>query len=210
MAAAARSRYDAYQRIFRRVDCLRERLRTEDNVAAIVPKLMVQGTILSPAEHFIDYIRHQFRYGKRWARMPAYSGPDQRLQFRIHLECPGAAIDRRFSRRVLAGLPGPCCFPALCASGYRVYVLHAVLAHDLAESNLNARPIWRFRSVSRHRRSSSNVQETSATGCSIGYGSCDRSGACGPIWINASGKRRRGRPCSSVPPDSSRYTQKGL
>ena len=30
---------------------------------------------------------------------------------------------------------------------YRIYVLRAVLQHELAESDLNTRPIWRFRNV---------------------------------------------------------------
>jgi GT2 family glycosyltransferase len=125
-------------------------LLATDNVAAIVPKLMVRGTILSPAEHFVDFLRHQFRNtvrtldrddaGIQRARLSAYnSGSTLRVK----------------ALRAIGGFPGEfwldyldhAVFHALTASGYRIYVLRAVLQHELAESDLNARPIWRFRNV---------------------------------------------------------------
>jgi GT2 family glycosyltransferase len=131
------------------MDCANA-LRTEDNVAAIVPKLVVRGTILSPAEHFLDFIRHQFRnsvhtlgykeVGIQPGRISAYNS--------------GSTLNVR-KLRSIGGFPGEfwldyldhAVFDALAAKGYRVYVLHAVLQHELAESDLNARPIWRFRNV---------------------------------------------------------------
>ena len=131
------------------IDCAHA-LRTEDNVAAIVPKLMVRGTILSPAEPFLDFLRHQFRnsvhtlgckeVGIQPGRVSAYNS--------------GSTLDVRMLRSI-GGFPSEfwldyldhAVFDALAAKGYRVYVLHAVLQHELAESDLNARPIWRFRNV---------------------------------------------------------------
>lgn len=131
------------------IACVRA-LRAEDNVAAIVPKLAVRGTILSPAEHFIDFIRHQFRnsvhtlgcedVGIQPSRLSAYNS--------------GSTMNVRMLRSI-GGFPGEfwldyldhAVFHALSAKGYRVYVLHAVLQHELAESDLNERPIWRFRNV---------------------------------------------------------------
>ena len=57
--------------------------------------------------------------------------------------------------RSIGGFPGEfwldyldhAVFDALAAKGYRVYALHAVLQHELAESDLNNRPIWRFRNA---------------------------------------------------------------
>jgi GT2 family glycosyltransferase len=131
------------------IACVRA-LRTEDNVAAIVPKLVVRGTILSPAEHFIDFIRHQFRnsvhtlgyeeVGIQPGRISAYNS--------------GSTLNVRMLRSI-GGFPGEfwldyldhAVFDALAAKGYRVYALHAVLQHELAESDLNNRPIWRFRNA---------------------------------------------------------------
>jgi GT2 family glycosyltransferase len=127
-------------------------LQTAENVAAIVPKLIVRGTILSPAEHFIDYIRHQFRspgqpFGQEAAgiqrgRMSAYnSGSTLRVK----------------ALRSFGGFPEEfwldyldhAVFHSVCTSGGQVYVMHAMLSHDLGGNELNTIPIWRFRSVLR-------------------------------------------------------------
>ncbi len=125
-------------------------LRTPDGIGAIVPKLMVRGKILSPAEHFIDFLRHQFRNTVRTL------GPEEvGIQSgRISAYNSGSALSVAVLRSI-GGFPvefwldylDHAVFHALAARGYRVYVLHAVLEHDLAESNLNDRPIWRFRNV---------------------------------------------------------------
>ena len=126
-------------------------LRTEDNVAAIVPKLMVRGKILSPAEHFLDFLRHQFR---NYVQTLGQAAGIQ--QGRVSAYNSGSALSVPVLRSI-GGFPEEfwldyldhAIFHALWASGRRVYVLQAVLQHDLAESNLNARPIWRFRNVLR-------------------------------------------------------------
>jgi GT2 family glycosyltransferase len=125
-------------------------LRAEDNVAAIVPKLMVRGTILSPAEHFIDFIRHQFRnfvqtlgrdeVGVQRGRISAYNSGST-------LSVPVLRSLGGFPQEFWLDYLDHAVFHALCASGGRVYVLRAVLEHDLAESDLNARPMWRFRNA---------------------------------------------------------------
>jgi GT2 family glycosyltransferase len=124
-------------------------LRTEDNVAAIVPKLMVRGTILSPAEHFLDFLRHQFRNyvqtlgqaaGMQQGRVSAYNSGST-------LSVPVLRSIGGFPKEFWLDYLDHAVFHALHMSGHRVYVLHAVLRHDLAESDLNARPIWRFRNV---------------------------------------------------------------
>jgi GT2 family glycosyltransferase len=126
-------------------------LQTEDNVAAIVPKLMVRGTILSPAEHFLDFLHHQFRNyvqtlsqakGIQQGRVSAYNSGST-------LSVPVLRSIGGFPKEFWLDYLDHAVFHALWASGRRVYVLQAVLQHDLAESNLNARPIWRFRNVLR-------------------------------------------------------------
>jgi GT2 family glycosyltransferase len=125
-------------------------LQTQDNVAAIVPKLMAQGRLKSPAEDFIDYIRHQFTgsahtlgqdvAGVQHGRISAYNS--------------GSTMSVSLLRSI-GGFPTEfwldyldhAVFHALCATGRRVYVLHAVLRHDLGWDELNTLPIWRFRNV---------------------------------------------------------------
>ena len=126
-------------------------LRAEDKVAAIVPKLMVRGSILSPAEHFIDFIRHQFRNsvltldqaaGVQRERISAYNSGST-LSVSVLRSIGG------FPEEFWLDYLDHAVFHTLSNSGYRVYVLHAVLEHELAESDLNARPIWRFRNMLR-------------------------------------------------------------
>lgn len=130
------------------IDCVNA-LRTEDNVAAIVPKLMVRGTILSPAEHFLDFLHHQFRNsvrtlgqaaGIQGGRVSAYNSGST-------LSVPVLRSIGGFPTDFWLDYLDHAVFHALCIRGHRVYVLQAVLQHDLAESDLNARPIWRFRNV---------------------------------------------------------------
>ena len=125
-------------------------LQAADNVAAIVPKLMVRGTILSPAEHFLDFLRHQFRnVVKTSTREEAGIQRD-----RISAYNSGSTLRVR-ALRAIGGFPGEfwldyldhAVFHALTTRGYRIYVLLAVLQHELAESDLDTRPIWRFRNV---------------------------------------------------------------
>jgi GT2 family glycosyltransferase len=124
-------------------------LTIEDNVAAIVPKLMAQGIVQSPEEHFIDYIRHQFRLpidtpsqvvGVQSDRINAYnSGSTLRVSV---LRSMGG-----FPKEFWLDYLDHAIFHALFSAGFRVYVLRTVLKHDLAGGELNTLPIWRFRNM---------------------------------------------------------------
>jgi GT2 family glycosyltransferase len=124
----------------------------QENVAAIVPKLVVRGTIQSPAEHFIDYMRHQFSsplktidlevVGVQRGRISAYNSGST-LSVRALREIGG------FPEEFWLDYLDHAVFHALDLRGRGVYVLRAALQHDLAESDLNSRPLWRFRSVLR-------------------------------------------------------------
>jgi GT2 family glycosyltransferase len=125
-------------------------LRKQDKVAAIVPRLMAQGAIKSPAEYFIDYIRHQFKPGT----------PAQALEIvgvhsgRISAYNSGASLSVSVLRSI-GGFPKEfwldyldhAIFHALYAGGHQVYVLRAVLSHDLGGGEWNTIPIWRFRNL---------------------------------------------------------------
>jgi GT2 family glycosyltransferase len=124
-------------------------LQAHENVAAIVPKLIAQGIIHSPAEHFIDYIRHQFTRGLKTldhetgvqaGRVSAYNSGST-------LSVPMLQSIGGFPEEFWLDYLDHAVFHAFSTKGYRVYVLQSVLQHDLAESDLNSRPIWRFRNT---------------------------------------------------------------
>jgi GT2 family glycosyltransferase len=194
------------------IDCAHA-LRTEDNVAAIVPKLMVRGTILSPAEHFLDFLRHQFRNyvqtlgqatGIQQGRVSAYNSGSA-------LSVPLLRSIGGFPKEFWLDYLDHAVFHALCISGRRVYVLHAVLQHNLAESDLNARPIWRFRNALRAQ--SLFVKRTGSFTDRLLY----------RLWLLRSVRRLRAdlqdkriwketarQALLFNAPGSTRYTQKGL
>jgi len=131
------------------IDCAHA-LRTEDNVAANCPQAdgagndsLAGGTLPRFHPPSISKLCPHVRLRGRWhsaGRISAYNS--------------GSTLNVRMLRSI-GGFPSEfwldyldhAVFDALAAKGYRVYVLHAVLQHELAESDLNARPIWRFRNV---------------------------------------------------------------
>lgn len=199
------------------ISCIDTLLAT-DHVAAIVPKLMVRGAILSPAEHFVEFLRHQFRNAVKTLAVE-----DAGIQrSRISAYNSGSTL-RVSALRAIGGFPGEfwldyldhAVFHALTARGYQVYVLHCVLEHQLAESNLDGRPLWRFRNVLRAQ--SLFVKRAGSLGDRLLY----------RLWLLRSVRRLRadchdGRiwketmlqalffnaPDSSTPP-ATKYTQEG-
>jgi GT2 family glycosyltransferase len=194
------------------IDCTRA-LRTQDNVAGIVPKLMVRGTILSPSENFIDFLRHQFR---NYVQTLGHAAGIQQGQVSAYnsgstLSVPVLRSIGGFPEEFWLDYLDHAVFHALCMSGHRVYVLHAVLQHDLAESDLNARPIWRFRNVLRAQ--SLFVKRTGSFTDRLLY----------RLWLLRSVRRLRAdlqdkriwketarQALFFNAPDSTRYTQEGL
>jgi GT2 family glycosyltransferase len=126
-------------------------LQAHEDVAAIVPKLVAQGAIRSPAEHFIDYIRHQFTRGIKTFDHEVGVQPDRISAYNsgATLSVPMLQSIGGFPKEFWLDYLDHAVFHALCARGHRVYVLHSALQHDLAESDLNSRPIWRFRNALR-------------------------------------------------------------
>jgi GT2 family glycosyltransferase len=119
-------------------------------VAAVVPKLMVQGFVHSPAVQFIDQMRRQFQAPK---------GPIDRnvtgvLQQPMSAYNSGATI-RVAALRSIGGFPPEfwldfldhAVFHALHAHGYRMYVLRATLVHDASHSDIGSVPSWRLHNV---------------------------------------------------------------
>ena len=125
-------------------------LRVQTQVASIVPKLLVEGKIFSPAAHFLDQLRHQYRRsnhavsrqigGIQEGRLTAYNS--------------GAAL-RVSALRLIGGFPEEywldfldhAVFHALFVQGYRIYVMHAEIKHDSSQARVSYVPVWRQRNL---------------------------------------------------------------
>jgi GT2 family glycosyltransferase len=125
-------------------------LVTRPEVAAIVPKLMVHGKIDSPATHFFDLMRGQFRR-PRPAMRPDVVGIQQQP-----LACYNSGATIKVSAlRSIGGFPREywldfldhAVFHALSLRGFRLYVLLATLQHDSSYADIGSVPTWRFRSI---------------------------------------------------------------
>jgi GT2 family glycosyltransferase len=125
-------------------------LRAREDVASIVPKLLVNGKIYSPAAHFIDQLRHQYRrsnhavshdtFGVQPGRLGAYNS--------------GAAL-RVSALQSIGGFPGEfwldyldhAVFHALSIRDYRMYVMRTEIDHDSSQASLSSVPVWRQRNI---------------------------------------------------------------
>ena len=119
-------------------------------VAAIVPKLVVNGEIHSPATEFIEQMRRQFK-------RPEQAIPENAVGIMQQPLCPynsGSTI-RVSALRSIGGFPAEfwldyldhAVFHALYVHGYRIYVMLAKLAHDSSHSDIGSVPIWRLQNV---------------------------------------------------------------
>jgi GT2 family glycosyltransferase len=125
-------------------------LHATSEVAAMVPKLMVQGVIHSPATQFIDQMRRQFRAGKKPIGKEVVGVQQQPM----NAYNSGATI-RVSAMQAIGGFPAEfwldfldhAVFHALHVHGYRMYVLRATLAHDASHSDIGSVPGWRLHNV---------------------------------------------------------------
>ena len=141
-----------------------ETLRVQPQVASIVPKLLVDGRIHSPTEHFVDQLRHQYRRPNHGVSRQIVGIQERRL-------CAynsGAAL-RVSALRSIGGFPGEywldyldhAVFHALFVRGYRMYVLRAEIKHDASQAAVSRVPAWRQRNLllaqSRFVRQTGNI-----------------------------------------------------
>ncbi len=125
-------------------------LHATSEVAAMVPKLMVQGVIHSPATQFIDLMRRQFQAAKEPIGKEVVGVQQQPL----NAYNSGATI-RVSAMQAIGGFPAEfwldfldhAVFHALHVHGYRMYVLRATLAHDASHSDIESVPGWRLHNV---------------------------------------------------------------
>jgi GT2 family glycosyltransferase len=127
-----------------------ETLHTRPEVAAIVPKLLVQGKVHSPAIPFTDLMRRQFLPPPQGLAQDVVGVQPQHL-FAYN---SGSTL-RVAALRSIGGFPAEfwldfldhAVFHALIVNGYRVYVMLATLAHDASYSDLDSLPLWRLHNI---------------------------------------------------------------
>jgi GT2 family glycosyltransferase len=114
-------------------------LRKETTVAAIVPKLLVNGIVYSPATHFIDVLRKQFV-----APGPnRYSSLQGIQESRLNVYNSASTL-RVSALKAIGGFPGEfwldyldhTVFHTLFVTGYRIYVMNASLDHQQSDADL--------------------------------------------------------------------------
>jgi GT2 family glycosyltransferase len=131
------------------IACANE-LSTEPNAGSIVPKLLIDGKVYSPASHFVDQIRHQYRrsnhavgrhiVGLRQERLSAYNS---------------GALLRVSAVRAIGGFPEDfwldfldhATFHALSVHGYFMYVMRSEIRHEASQRTIADVPSWRQRNL---------------------------------------------------------------
>jgi len=120
------------------------------DVASIVPKLLVNGIIFSPAAHFIEQLRHQYKRSNH-AVVPETVGVQQRRLFAYN----SGSAHRVSALRAIGGFPQDfwldyldhAVFHSLHNCGYRVYVMHTRIPHDASLARASSVPLWRHRNI---------------------------------------------------------------
>ncbi len=126
------------------------KLQDQKLVAAIVPKLLVQGKILSPTVHFVDQLRRQYRRSEQIVSSDIAGIQQQRLG-----GYNSAATLRVSALRSIGGFPPEfwldyldhTVFHKFFIRGYRTFVMHATLIHDSSHAELESVPSWRMHNV---------------------------------------------------------------
>jgi GT2 family glycosyltransferase len=119
-------------------------------VAAIVPKLLVNGIMHSPAIPFLEQLRRQFLPpGKPIGQNVVGVLPQPMCSYN------SGSTFRVSALRSIGGFPPEfwldfldhAVFHALSDNGYRIYVMLATLVHESSYSDLGSMPIWRLHNV---------------------------------------------------------------
>jgi GT2 family glycosyltransferase len=125
-------------------------LHTRQEVAAIVPKLLVHGKIYSPAIPFTDQMRRQFLPPTE-ALNPDVVGVLSQPLYAYN----SASTLRVAALRSIGGFPAEfwldfldhAVFHALMVNGYRLHVMLAMLAHDSSYADIGSMPLWRLHNI---------------------------------------------------------------
>lgn len=125
-------------------------LADQENIGAIVPKLVADNVVYSPESNFLYQMRNQFRA----VRHPIGRNDVGVQPERISAYNSGAAM-RVSALQSIHGFPAEywldyldhAVFHALRLRGYLVYVMHAALEQQLSHMDINQVPHWRQRNV---------------------------------------------------------------
>jgi GT2 family glycosyltransferase len=125
-------------------------LHTQQEVAAIVPKLLVHGKVYSPAIPFTDQMRRQFLRPTQ-ALTPDVVGVQSQPLYAYN----SASTLRVAALRSIGGFPvefwldflDHAVFHALMVNGYRLHVMLAMLAHDSSYADIGSVPLWRLHNI---------------------------------------------------------------
>jgi GT2 family glycosyltransferase len=120
-------------------------LQDQPQVGAVVPKLLVQDKLHSPAADFLSQLRRIRKPGPS-AFLEAAGTQQQHL-----VAYNSGSVLRVPALRAIGGFPEAfwldfldhAVFHQLFAHGYRVYILKARLQHDFSESDIKSVPVWR-------------------------------------------------------------------
>jgi len=125
-------------------------LDAQQEVASIVPKLLVAGEIFSPAAHFIDQLRHQYRRSNHAVSRDMVGVQQKRL-----VAYNSGATLRVSAILSIGGFPDEfwldyldhAVFHALSVQGYRMYIMRTEIEHESSQATLSSVPVWRQRNV---------------------------------------------------------------
>ena len=126
-----------------------DRLQAEPRVGAIVPKLMVNGQMHSPAQSFVSQLR-QFRNPRKAIYLEA-----EGIQAESLIAYNSGATLRVSALRTVGGFPQEfwldfldhAVFHSLFAHGFVAYVMRVRLAHDFSGIDVRRVPAWRQKNV---------------------------------------------------------------
>lgn len=121
-----------------------------NEVAAIVPKLRVNGRIDSPSSDFFHLMRRQFSPAEE-----AMSENVVGIQKQPLCSYNSGSTFRVTALRSIGGFPTEfwldfmdhAVFHALFAAGYRLYVMLATMTHNASYSDMDNLPLWRMRNI---------------------------------------------------------------
>jgi GT2 family glycosyltransferase len=125
-------------------------IATQEDVAAIVPRLMVNGVLHSPAANFLDQLRHQYRRSNHAISREVVGV--QRGRFSVY---NSAATLRVSSLWSIGGFPEEywldyldhAVFHSLFVEGFSIYIMNSVLHHEASQANPGLVPLWRERNL---------------------------------------------------------------
>jgi GT2 family glycosyltransferase len=125
-------------------------LHASPSVAAIVPKLLVNGIVYSPVIPFLQQLRLQFLRSRKPLGQNVVGVSQQPVC------CYNSGSTFRISAlRAIGGFPAEfwldfldhAVFNALFAAGHHIYVMHATLVHESSYADLGSMPVWRLHNV---------------------------------------------------------------